>query len=57
MFIKSLDDTKVNSKENVTEGFLRLIAAWMQGLREDSEELSLGNVKFENACETSKCRC
>lgn len=36
---------------------LRLIAAWMQGLRKDSEELSLGNVKFENGCETSKCRC
>lgn len=55
MFIMGLDDTKVKSRENVTEGWSETNSSLDAGIREDSEKLSLGNVKFENAYETSKC--
>lgn len=56
MFIMGLDNAKLKSRENVTEGWSEANCNLDAGIREDSEELSLGNVKFENAYETSKCR-
>ena len=43
-----LDDTKIKSRENVTEGWSETNRSLDAGIREDSEELSLGNVRFEN---------
>lgn len=57
MFIMSLDDTKISSKENVPAGLSETNCNLVAALREYLEEFSLGTVKFEIACGTSKCRC